>query len=371
MSVQNGIVAGIVAFRPAPEHLLGLARAASAETEHVIVFANGVLAAPLAAALRQAGAELIEAECNLGVAEALNVIAQAARLRDARRVMLLDEDATWAAGALAQLSDMLDALQAAGESAAVIGPRIVAPSSAYIAPRYFSAGDKAHEGARAVRYIITSGSLVCLEAFRNIGPFRSDFFIDMVDVEWCFRARSKGYSCWCADDLTVEHSVGQGEVRALGMRAAWVDKNPNAAKAILISDEALSGAGALDTPVLPGSMASGTPASRGGWPGRASSRIAWAGTATRLDGGGASSAHVGRLDWDASDALRIGALLAFGRELENIPGRGVVSSSVRGAALKANYAWTPSWAISAEATAHRQGDLYERNGLRIGVRYQH
>ena len=100
-------------------------------------------------------------------------------------------------------------------------------------------------------------------------------------------------------------------------------------------------------------------------------RIAWAGTATRLDGGGASSAHVGRLDWDASDALRIGALLAFGRELENIPGRGVVSSSVRGAALKANYAWTPSWAISAEATAHRQGDLYERNGLRIGVRYQH
>lgn len=219
MSVQNGIVAGIVAFRPAPEHLLGLARAASAEAEHVIVFANGMLAAPLAAALRQAGAELIEAECNLGVAEALNVIAQAARLRDARRVMLLDEDATWAAGALAQLSDMLDALQAAGESAAVIGPRIVAPSSAYVAPRYFSAGGKAHEGARAVRYIITSGSLVCLEAFRNIGPFRSDFFIDMVDVEWCFRAQAKRYSCWCADDVTVAHSVGQGEVRALGMRA--------------------------------------------------------------------------------------------------------------------------------------------------------
>lgn len=213
------VVVGIVAFRPSAEHLQGLVCAAMAEAEHVIVFANGALAAPLSASLREAGCELIEADCNLGIAEALNMIALAARLRGANRIMLLDEDAVWTPGALARLSNLADALQAAGENAAVIGPRIVAPSSAYIAPRYFSVGGKAHEGARAVRYVITSGSLVCLEAFRNIGPFRSDFFIDMVDVEWCFRAQSKGYSCWCADDVTVEHSVGQGEVRALGMRA--------------------------------------------------------------------------------------------------------------------------------------------------------
>ncbi len=100
-------------------------------------------------------------------------------------------------------------------------------------------------------------------------------------------------------------------------------------------------------------------------------RFAWTGAATRLDGAGVSSAHSWRLDWYPNDALSIGTLLAFGRELENIPGRGVVSSSVRGAALKANYAWTANWSLSAEASAHRQGDLYERNGLRIGVRYQH
>ncbi len=100
-------------------------------------------------------------------------------------------------------------------------------------------------------------------------------------------------------------------------------------------------------------------------------RFAWTGAATRLDGGGVSSAQVWRLDWYASDALSIGGLLAFGRELENLPGRGVVSSSVRGAALKASYAWAPNWSISGEAAGHRQGALYERYGLRIGVRYQH
>lgn len=215
---MSGVVVGIVAFRPAPEHLQGLVQAALAEAGHVIVFANGALDAPLAAVLREAGAELVEADCNLGIAEALNIIALAARLRGARRVMFLDEDAKWSPGALGRLSRTLDGLQTAGETAAAIGPRIVAPSNAYIAPRYFGAG-MMREGARAVRYIITSGSLVNLEAFHRIGSFRSDFFIDMVDVEWCFRAQSKGYSCWCADDVTVEHSVGQGEVRALGMRA--------------------------------------------------------------------------------------------------------------------------------------------------------
>jgi YaiO family outer membrane protein len=100
-------------------------------------------------------------------------------------------------------------------------------------------------------------------------------------------------------------------------------------------------------------------------------RFAWTGAATRLDGAGVSSAQVWRGDWYANDSLSVGALLAFGRELENIPGRGVVSSSVRGAALKANYAWTANWSLSAEASAQRQGDLYERYGLRIGVRYQH
>lgn len=219
MSVQNGIVVGIVAFRPDPKHLQNLVCAASAEAEHVIVFANGALAAPLSASLREAAADLIEADCNLGIAEALNMIALAARLRGASRLMLLDEDAVWSTGTPARLSSLLDALRAAGENAAVIGPRIVAPNSAYIAPRYFSVGGKAHKGARAVRYVITSGSLVDLDAFRCVGPFRSDFFIDMVDVEWCFRAQSKGYSCWCAADVRVEHSVGQGEVRALGMRA--------------------------------------------------------------------------------------------------------------------------------------------------------
>lgn len=216
------IVAGIVAFRPEGDELSRLAELAHAEAGHVIVFANGALPDELESKLKQGGAEIIASPCNLGVAEALNIIMLAAQLRGARRVLLLDQDALWQAGALAALSRAMDALEGAGVNAALVGPRILAPSAGgnYVAPRYFDvrAAPKRSD-ARAVRYLITSGSLIQVDAWRRTGAFRSDFFIDMIDVEWCFRAWRAGYSCWCADEVAVEHRVGQGEVRALGMRA--------------------------------------------------------------------------------------------------------------------------------------------------------
>jgi YaiO family outer membrane protein len=99
-------------------------------------------------------------------------------------------------------------------------------------------------------------------------------------------------------------------------------------------------------------------------------RFAWAGSATRLDGGGVGSVHLWRVDAYRSERLTLGALLGFGRELENVPQLGVVASSVRSAALKMQYAATPNWSLSAELTSHRQGDRYERNGWRLGLRYR-
>jgi YaiO family outer membrane protein len=100
-------------------------------------------------------------------------------------------------------------------------------------------------------------------------------------------------------------------------------------------------------------------------------RFAWASSATRLDGASISTAHVARADWYVHERLTFGATLGRGREVENTPNTGLVSSSVRSAALKAQWALTPAWWLGAELSSHRQGDLYERNGLRLGLRFQH
>src|SRR5262249_32266920 len=46
--------------------------------------------------------------------------------------------------------------------------------------------------------VITSGSLLSIGAYKTIGPFRNEFFIDYEDHEYCLRARAhrfKGLIC--------------------------------------------------------------------------------------------------------------------------------------------------------------------------------
>jgi YaiO family outer membrane protein len=100
-------------------------------------------------------------------------------------------------------------------------------------------------------------------------------------------------------------------------------------------------------------------------------RFAWVGSATRLDAGNVGSAHVWSANWYAHERLALGGVFGFGRELENLPNAGVVSSSVRSLALKAQWTFRPTWSLSVEASSQRQGEIYERNGLRLGLRLQH
>lgn len=58
------------------------------------------------------------------------------------------------------------------------------------------------------REIMTSGCLLSVEAYETIGPFRNEFFIDFVDYDYCFRARSMGFRVIQIFKVGMEHSVG-------------------------------------------------------------------------------------------------------------------------------------------------------------------
>ncbi|HRE43767.1 MAG TPA: hypothetical protein PKY87_07330 [Terricaulis sp.] len=217
---RDDVTAAIVAFGPDAALITALVRQAAAEAGRVIVFANSPLEPALAQALAEAGAELIAAPHNLGVAEAFNMCAANARALGAKRLLLLDQDSEISEGLIAQLGAQLDALEADGARPALIGPMIVSPPGGdYKAPRYFKRGGvAARDGARPVQYVISSGSLIDLAAFEDVGPFRSEFFIDAIDTEWCFRAWARGKSCWVADDVRMVHRIGQGAIKSIGAR---------------------------------------------------------------------------------------------------------------------------------------------------------
>ena len=209
---------GITLYRPSPEQVGRVLAQAAAGPSAVIAFDNGGVSGPDAARLARAGvAVLSEGGANLGIAEALNRIARAARAAGAGHLLLLDQDAAPPPGLAAALLAAMDRLRAAGIPAAVVGPA-PAPAPGHKAPAYPPRPGAIACGALApVQFLATSGSLIDLDAFARVGPFRADFFIDGVELEWCFRAWAAGYGCFMARDAAIPHRVGGGTIRAPGI----------------------------------------------------------------------------------------------------------------------------------------------------------
>ena len=68
--------------------------------------------------------------------------------------------------------------------------------------------------------VITSGSLLSLRAFDAIGSFRDELFIDLVDFEYCLRARAKGYYVIITSKPVMEHRLGKVKTHRLLWRKA-------------------------------------------------------------------------------------------------------------------------------------------------------
>ena len=133
---------------------------------------------------------------NLGVAKALNQGLEMLADEGFAWVLTMDQDSSLAPGCVEALT------------------REVATDVALVGANRRDPGDDGHEHrwlrpkrafpgfervpcdritSAGVTLVITSGTLVSTRAFREIGPFRDDYFVDMVDFEFCLRARRKGY----------------------------------------------------------------------------------------------------------------------------------------------------------------------------------
>jgi rhamnosyltransferase len=66
--------------------------------------------------------------------------------------------------------------------------------------------------------LITSGMLIPADAIRCVGPMREDFFIDHVDIEWCHRARWKGYRLFGTGWASMFQRMGEARLRVWYLR---------------------------------------------------------------------------------------------------------------------------------------------------------
>jgi len=154
---------------------------------------------------------------NLGVATALNIGARRALADGFTWSLLLDQDTEVD-------HDMVEKLVAThascpdGDPIAIVGSRFRDTQGQSIEPiRLDSRGELWEE----VESVITSGSLLSLCAYSAIAPFRDEFFIDYVDTEFCFRARTAGYRIIQTLRPLMSHTVGAPTSHELPWTTKW------------------------------------------------------------------------------------------------------------------------------------------------------
>ncbi|WP_246217355.1 glycosyltransferase family 2 protein [Paraburkholderia panacisoli] len=159
---------------------------------------------------------------NLGIATAINQ--GVTRLIDAGCVsaLIFDQDSEPSAQLIEALPRTLDVELRHRTRVALVGPAYEDARLGGVAPfvrfGYLKLQRVAPVGTRPidVDFLISSGSCINLAAWSDIGPMEDELFIDFVDLEWCIRARSKGYAVLGAPGLRLAHSLGGEPVVIFG-----------------------------------------------------------------------------------------------------------------------------------------------------------
>jgi rhamnosyltransferase len=152
---------------------------------------------------------------NLGVARALNLGIAKAGSMGYDWVLLLDQDTVVDPGMLNAMIGIRAAYPAA-DRLAVIGAGFRDVNKDGEETR--TAGTAA--AWEEVESVITSGSLIALATHAAVGPFREEFFIDLVDTDYCFRARALGYCIIETRQALMSHAIGAATLH----RTFGVDK---------------------------------------------------------------------------------------------------------------------------------------------------
>lgn len=215
---EQEVCAVVVTYHPDSSMIQNLS-AAIAQVNAMVVVDNGSnpdAIAALRSARNNHGFNLIENQENLGIAEALNQGVRWAIANGFPWVILFDQDSRITDSFVREMFAAWDN-HPQRSLVASIHPRYVQPETgreAFVR--------RADDGGPIKS--MTSGALMPVWIFNKIGWFASEYFIDEVDTEYCFRIRTSGFLIADSPRARLMHSVGHPDpVSILGFtfRPTW------------------------------------------------------------------------------------------------------------------------------------------------------
>ena len=235
---KPSILTTIVLYHPDEKQLLALVKvcAQSANT-HILLFDN----AEISDALKEKISDSIvyvQSPANVGVGGAHYYACQMAVEKKFDFILLLDQDSQLPSNFVNDMVAGFYRTQACYSRLAAVGPswtdpRILKPTQNK--PTHLSKQlsglsrlkhllKKNHKLKKLVDLwrnknkiiLISSGMLICVSALEIVGFPKREYFIDLVDTEWCLRVHAKQYQVIKLEDVWMEHTIGN--VKKIGRR---------------------------------------------------------------------------------------------------------------------------------------------------------
>ena len=132
---------------------------------------------------------------------------------------------------------MLDAFFDASEKTlsniAAIGPRIINPqtmrqTSFKLFSKFICRSDRKLTGSSShyIADFLITWVFTPLRCFAFNRCMKESYFIDNIDLEWCFRAKSKGYELIGTDEAVLYHAIGERSLNPLVRAGIMAQHNP-------------------------------------------------------------------------------------------------------------------------------------------------
>ena len=227
----------IVTYNPDITALLELSAQLKKETDFIIVDngTHGISSVVESITVYEKCKTVIFLDKNEGLAKALNIGIAWALKRNYDFVFLFDQDSSLCDLFVKRMIDaFFDASEKTMSNIAAVGPRIINPQTMRqtnfkLFSRFIFRSDIKLANSSShyfADFLITSGTLLYLDALASIGVMKESYFIDNIDLEWCFRAKSKGYELIGTDEAVLYHAIGERSSNPLVRAGIMAQHNP-------------------------------------------------------------------------------------------------------------------------------------------------
>ena len=213
---MSKICAGIVSFCPEISRLKQSLQSVTAQAEKVFVVDNHSenLSEVKKLVMSFPNVALLENEQNNGIAKALNQMCELAEKEGYEWILTLDQDSLIPKDLLKIFQNYLSE-----EKIGIICPAV-----------YYEGWEKKAESRPPTEYVsacMTSASLTKIQAWKEVGGFREEYFIDYVDNEFCMKLRLHQYKVLRINGCQMHHQLGDSGIKKIfGLKLHYSRHSP-------------------------------------------------------------------------------------------------------------------------------------------------